>query len=255
MSVVSNAARYAQAPLIFALTTLMFCWPLAYNRDAILFSDTVPYLTAGREVWAGLGNLTHVHAAKAATKAASVSESGASPDAHVHRAISGRSPYYGAFAWQSRRFGGIVGVGVAQAAWLALVVLAAFPTLGITTWPRQLAAAGTLAATTSLPFFVATVMPDAFAGVGALSIGLLWCFGREMSRGRQIFWLFNLLAATLFHMSFLLASASLLFLLLVWSLFQKRAQAVGHSGDWCNAACRDRRHPRDRHAYAEIYRR
>jgi hypothetical protein len=195
---------------VLAVGAILLLWPLAWNRSAVLFDDTIPYLMDGRQVWFAADRAVHLfHKAKPAG-AASASEAGADAVNRPHDPLGGRSPYYGAFAWGGRLMGGLGLVVVLQAAWLAGMILDAWALLGIPQAPWRLAGMAVIAVTTSLAFFVTTIMPDAFAGAVPLSICLIWFCRSRMSRWSLAFWWLSLTASMLFHTSFLIWGFALL---------------------------------------------
>lgn len=185
------------------LAALLLLWPVALNRDAFVFGDTVNYLTAGRKVWTVAGNA--VHRSVAAPAGAAVASDSSRPElARSTIALGGRSPFYGAIAWTVFPRGGAVAVAVFQAVWVAAALLLAFGRLGLGSLRRRVAAIALLSAASTAGFFTSTVMPDVFAGLAVVAIGLLWFAGAAMGRAERGFWLGTLLAATLFHVSILL---------------------------------------------------
>lgn len=184
---------------------LMLLWPVAINRDAVWFSDTVNYLSAGRKFWAVVlpKSLapTIVQGTAAARKAAAASIAGAPPT--QKSAIGGRSPFYGVVAWAAFAAAGARGVAVVQALWVGAALLLALGTFGIAQLRWRLAAVAGLAVSSTVAAFTCFVMPDVFAALGPLALGLLWFAGNRMHLPERVFWAATLLAATVFHTSVL----------------------------------------------------
>ncbi len=186
--------------MALALSALLLLWPVAMNRDAFMFGDTVNYLTAGRKVWTVAS-----HAVHRSTAGPAVSLDPPRPEpARSMIALGGRSPFYGAIAWTVFESGGAVAVAALQSVWVAAALLLAFGRLGLGSLRRRVAAVALLSAATTVGFFTSTVMPDVFTGLAVIAIGLLWFTGTAMSRIERGFWFGTLLAATLFHVSILL---------------------------------------------------
>lgn len=196
--------RWTKQVAIWALCWAMLMWPIAINRGAFLFPDTIPYLSAGRSALAAAGRALHLtQKPLTSPRSSKLTLLRVASPSEPKVVLGDRSTYYGAFVAAASAPFGFVGAAVAQAAWTALVVLLACQRLGMNGW-RRIAAISVLCAITSIAFFAGVVMPDVFAGIGVVSIALLLVVGRDMRWPERAFWIANLLAASVFHKAILL---------------------------------------------------
>lgn len=194
-----------KAVALVVLATLALLWPMVLNHSTILYPDSAAYFFDANQL------------AKAV--------SGAGVDRNSPP-LSGRSLFYGVIAWAAAIAGGTSAVSLLQAVWVAIVLAVLLPRVGFVRRRAQLAVVVALSLFSSLAFFADTMLPDVFAGIGAVALAMLLGFGRDLGRGERAFWLSNLAVAGLVHV------AVLLMLVAVFCLFAllARRSTIGDRG-------------------------
>ncbi|QYE33193.1 hypothetical protein KZX46_03535 (plasmid) [Polymorphobacter sp. PAMC 29334] len=198
---------------LVTIFVFLLIWPLALNRTAILYPDTGRYLMNGLNLWHAIdARHTGVRSTSLAGNTAGAigaSQGGPTSVAKPKVTLGGRSPYYGAFAWGARAFGGLGTITIAQALWLALVLVVALPEFGLRRPHTQIVTVAAISMISPLAFFIDVIMPDVFIGVVVVAVFVLW-YRWPRTWMPRLWWLFNILAAVLFHTSALLLAVLLL---------------------------------------------
>ncbi|MDE2403626.1 MAG: hypothetical protein KGM17_02785 [Sphingomonadales bacterium] len=179
--------------LAWLLAALALCWPAFVNGGGFFFPDSSTYL---READAAVAELTgwqsewsdkrqlylpHPAATNAARPAmpATPVPAAAAPPGPLHPVLLGRSVYYGLAVFPFiTAFGslGVVGFQALLAVFTVWLTLLAFGAPRARMPALVLVTALALSALTSLPFFVAMIMPDVFAGF-AVALAVSACVG------------------------------------------------------------------------------
>jgi hypothetical protein len=188
-----------------ALLLVALAVPMLWNRQPVLYSDSIGYFHSGyavaREAGAVIQNL--------------VRGAGASPAGPARPAAfaftrqerdgisTARSVYYGTPYALSIGFGNVWSLPLLQALLAAsCLMLAARRSLGLNR-ARTFLLLIAIALFAGLGFFAGTVMPDVFAGLMLLAAAMVIAYAPDLSRTEYAFWLLVVLAACLFHKSHL----------------------------------------------------
>lgn len=190
----ANVKVGVQPYLAGIFAAVVFCWISVWNGYPLVYEDTQSYLerpatlaaAAGVDsIWAShakLGRLG-VRAAKLGSPTPPVPAKG-----YDSTFKSGRSIYYGIFAYLLTCVGGLWAVVAGQAAALGLVLaLLWYRCFEFSSDAGFIALVGTLAAATSAALFVNLVMPDLLAGLLTLSLAMLLAFWSRLGRADRAF--------------------------------------------------------------------
>ncbi len=203
--------------------------PMLWNRQPVLYSDSIGYFHSGyavaREAGAVIQNLT----LRAGAGSAASSPPTASALAYQERdgISTARSVYYGILYALSIGFGNVWGLPVLQVLLAAAcLMLAARRSLALDR-ARTFLLLIVIALFAGLGFFAGTVMPDLFAGLMLLAAAMVIAYAPDLSRIEYAFWLLVVLMACLFHKSHLEILALALAAGLCFSFVRrKRARAA-----------------------------
>lgn len=216
-----NAVRgiLISALLAFALL-LSFTYPAVMNGGPILYPDTVGYFQAGRAALNFAAKhdeaTKHGPATHAAPSGRHGTELGINSDDGVSNA---RSVYYGLAFVSVYSTLGRWGMPLVQAMTAILALwLAAHRMIPSSGAPARTAAVALTGALAGAGAFCSVVMPDIFAGLLILAIGIFLAYRRDMSRTETVFWLGLALVSILFHKSHLALAILLVGLGIVLSL-------------------------------------
>jgi hypothetical protein len=203
--------------------------PMLWNRQPVLYSDSIGYFHSGyavaREAGAVIQNLAHrAGVAQAVPARPAGSVLGRQGQDGISTA---RSVYYGVLYALSIGFGNVWSLPLLQALLTAAcLMLAVRRSLGLDR-PRTFLLLIAIALFAGLGFFAGTVMPDVFAGLMLLAAAMVIAYAPDLSRTEYSFWLLLVLAACLFHKSHLAILALALAAGLCFSFVrQKRARAA-----------------------------
>jgi hypothetical protein len=175
-----SLARIFRPIINIALGAMILVMPALFNRSPFLFYDTSHYLEFGRSIGQRLPIVRNL----VDDQTQRVSQAGRVPAIPVsedkereHPSLSyagGRSPYYSLLIYVLIKLGGLWAVVFLQALlaatllWIAYqLVIPSLPTISF------LFSTIALSALSSLSFYSDMIMPDIFAGLALLALGLL----------------------------------------------------------------------------------
>lgn len=194
---------------LLVVATAILMWPMALNRGALLYTDSVSYVSSAYFIANSLRDAL-TRPGSAALPPVQSGDPAVGPAAERPQMIGGRSLYYGGMAYAAAKLGGFGALALVQALWCATALILLLDQFGIRQRWRQLAVITALSLFASLAFFANMMMPDVFAGLGAAALGMLLAFGNRLGRGGTLFWLATLVFACLAHMAVLLTVAATL---------------------------------------------
>lgn len=205
--------RLAGAVCAALLLGITLFAPALINRQPILYSDSVGYFHAGYAAVEQIATRLHPVTQVSGTE----SRSGQAPTPRLARQekdgiSTARSVYYGLSYVMAYLAGGVWAPVACQVLLtLACLLLAARRSLAMNAWVRW-AALFAISLVSGLGFFADTMMPDVFAGLMLLAVGMLLAYGKQLRDWERAFWLAIVLLACLFHKSHLLILILVLFM-------------------------------------------
>lgn len=212
-----------------ALLLVALSVPMLWNRQPVLYSDSVGYFHSGYAVTREAGAVIQNLAQRAGAGPAAPSRPAASALARQGQdgISTARSVYYGVLYALSIGFGNVWGLPLLQALLAAAcLMLAARRSLRLDR-ARSFLLLAAIALFAGLGFFAGTVMPDVFAGLMLLAAAMVIAHALDLSRVEYAFWLLVVLMACLFHKSHLAILALALAAGICFSFVRrKRARAV-----------------------------
>jgi hypothetical protein len=209
--------------------------PAAFNRSPFLFYDTASYLEFGRAIASRLPLFRNLATGEApATKSSQESvPTGSTGDdrEREHPSLSyagGRSPYYSFFIYVLVKFGSLWSVACLQALLAATLLWISYTVIATSASAITFLIATTiLAGMSTLSFYVAMLMPDVFAGLALLALGLLTLGFDRMSNWLRIGLVVTIAGAASTHLTIpVVCGAALACVVLTQLLLNGRA-AIG----------------------------
>ncbi len=216
-----RSPRWIRGGLLFAATVVICLAVLMINRGPLYYFDTGSYFSQGDKALSLI-----LPAQKDGTGGGAGSPASENPGEKDQTTVGSRSMVYAllvATFWRADALGGVAGVHLAMlllAVWLAMRVLQRTAQTGRST--LQLVTIPLLvAATTSLPFYIAYIMPDLFASIMLLLIAAAVAAGRYMHLVEWLFALALAAFAVVLHPSHLGIAVLMVPLVLLSALLQR----------------------------------
>lgn len=207
----SPLRMWAKVILRIAIIWVVVSIPMIINRGPFYYPDTSAYIrvadaaavkvTGAPSAWSDRLAKINVNPDESAAPASTSTNDRVTP-------LSGRSVYYGAFLYAADRLGGLW----FAALWQALLVAAAL-TLCALRMGRSWAPLPVAALVSGVGITAAFLMPDIFAALAILSVGMIAVFWHPMRNAERVFWMVLLCAGTLTHSATLLIVVAVLFVL------------------------------------------
>jgi hypothetical protein len=171
--------KFLRSPVYIGLSAIILLTPAVLNCSPFLFYDTLHYLEFGRSIAVRLPLFRNLAETEAPTSSQDTpSTTVISKDsARDHPSLSyagGRSPYYSFFTYVLIKLGGLWAVICVQALLAASLLWIAHRLITPSASANQfLLTTLVLAGLSSLSFYADMIMPDVFAGLALLALGLL----------------------------------------------------------------------------------
>jgi hypothetical protein len=213
---------------------IIFLTPAAFNRSPFIFYDTSSYLEFGRSIASRLPFFRNLATGEApATKSSQESAPTASisdDKEREHPSLSyagGRSPYYSFVIYVLVKLSGLWSIACLQALlaaallWIGCGVI--MPSASAITF---LLATTVLAGLSSLSFYVDMIMPDVYAGLAVLALGLLTLGFDRMSNWLRIGLVVTIAGAGSTHVTIPIVCAAGLVCVLVTQLLLNGRPAI-----------------------------
>lgn len=194
MSAQSGERRGAIWAVGSALLLIVLFLPAWINRQPVMYPDSVGYFHAGyaavkQAVREADIHLRHLPASAAPSLARQQNDGVA----------TARSVYYGLTYVAGYVLGGVWALALGQVLLTGACLLLAGRRAVALTPLWTMAALSVVALVSGLNVFAVTAMPDVFAGLMLLSVGMLLAYGQAMPRREKVFWLAVVLIACLYH--------------------------------------------------------
>lgn len=219
-------ARLLSSLAVF-VTAALLCLAALVNGQPLLYPDSPVYVRRGEVAVAKLLGAERIKPWRSEQGAAGgpgQASTGAPVDDGGNVSLAGRSVYYGAFLYGAHAAGSLWLAVVAQAlcvAGMLYLVIVRLWGFGV----RHLVTAGAaLAALTPAAAFTGLLMPDVFAGVTVLCIGVLAAYWQRLRRWERIAVAVLLLFAIAAHPSHLALAAAMLIVVLGCRLLRRGLQ-------------------------------
>lgn len=197
----------------------ILCVPIYLSGHALLYFDSVGYISRGAHIVAALMPSSGGESA-AQTLAVSAAEPTAS--GQNEPVFSGRSLYYGLFAYAALLLGDLRTLAVFQALLTAAVLaVLVFRVLGWQSVLRYLSLLAGLCLLTPLGLFTGLVMPDFLAALLILSVAMLTTSWNSLTPGERAMLIIVSLFAAISHQSHVLLAAGLLVVGTTAALFSR----------------------------------
>ncbi|NOD49785.1 MULTISPECIES: hypothetical protein [unclassified Ruegeria] len=176
-----RSSRWLRGILLFAATIIVCLAVLIINRGPLFYFDTGSYFKQGDAALSLISPISDDSGKEIGTSRARAEEAGKKDQTTVGSRSMAYALLVAAF-WRADALGGVAGIHLAMlllAVWLAVQALQRSTQTGRST--LQLMSIPLLAAaTTSLPFYIAYIMPDIFTSVILILIATVVAAGRHM---------------------------------------------------------------------------